>query len=146
LARHHGLILFFDRREQLTQTSGPVGIFTQNYPIEDAVFEALTLPSDDIVDGSPVIENATLHQSEDGRLLVGVARLSGGTIRYLQTADEIDYVTRGRLIVTSDRDERPIICTTGSVNRLTKGVVYTKEVIEPYEEVYVMFSDEGFEL
>jgi uncharacterized cupin superfamily protein len=120
-------------------------LLTQNYATENLEFESFELASDDVVEGSPVVANATLYQSADGTLLVGVARLSGGTVRYEQSANEIDFVKSGHLVITSESGDK-IVATAGTVNRLTKGVVYTKQVIEPYEEVYVMFSDEGFEL
>jgi uncharacterized cupin superfamily protein len=123
----------------------PSTLLTENLSTDGLEFERYEVEPENVVEGSPVVENATLHQSADGRVLVGVARLSGGTQRYRQTADEIDYVKSGRLLITGD-DGSEIDARPGSMNRLTKGVTYTKRVIEPYVEFYVMTSDTPFEL
>jgi uncharacterized cupin superfamily protein len=117
--------------------------YMRTYATEDATFEAFELPAEDIIAGNPKTEVAVHHRSEDGSVLVGVSRFTEGTLRYHQTADEINYVTKGRLIITSDRDDQKIVCTAGSVTRLDKGVVYTKTIVEPYEEIFVMLSDSG---
>lgn len=115
--------------------------YMRTYATSDAEFEAFDLPTEDIIAGDPKTEVAVHHRSEDGSVLVGVSRFTEGTYRYRQTADEINYVTKGRMIITSDRDEQEIVCTEASVTRLDKGVVYTKTVVEPYEEIFVMLAD-----
>lgn len=117
--------------------------YMQTYRIADAAFEPFDLPADDIVAGDPRTQVAVLHQAEDGSVLVGVSRFTEGTYRYRQTADEINYVTAGRMVITSDQDDHTIECTAGSVTRLDKGVTYTKTIVEPYEEIFVMLNDNG---
>lgn len=118
----------------------------QTYPIAEADFQPFELPAGDIVAGDPRTEVAVVHQAADGSVLVGFSRFTEGTYRYRQTANEINYVTAGRMIITSDQDDRPIECTAGSVTRLDKGVTYTKTIVEPYEEMFVMLSDVGVEM
>ncbi|MUL49389.1 DUF861 domain-containing protein [Mycobacterium sp. CBMA293] len=128
----------------MTETAGDAhAIFAQNFSTDGLAFEVLK--SDDVVEGDPLIENATLHQSDDGTLLIGVARMSGGATRYEQPADEIDYVKSGKLIITSEQGDE-IVAEAGSVTYLKKGIVYTRNAVEPYEEVYVLFSEDSFEL
>jgi uncharacterized cupin superfamily protein len=123
--------------------SGVVQAALQNYRIGDAVFEAYEVPAEDVVAGDPKIEVATLYEAEDGSVIVGVARLSGGTVRYSQTADEIDYVLAGHIIIEADLDDLSIEATAGTVTRLSKGVTYTKTIVEPYEELFVMFNEDS---
>lgn len=120
--------------------------YMQTYPTSEAQFENFELPPDDIIEGNPRTEVAVHHQSQDGSVMAGVSRFSEGKFRYRQTADEINYVTAGRMIITSDRDDQEIVCTAGSVTRLDKGVVYTKTVVEPYEEIYVMLAEGGVQM
>lgn len=120
--------------------------YMRTYATADAEFEAFDLPAEDIIEGDPKTEVAIHHRSGDGSVLVGVSRFTEGAYRYRQTADEINYVTKGRMIITSDRDEQEIVCTAASVTRLDKGVVYTKTVVEPYEEIFVMLSDGSVEM
>ncbi len=120
--------------------------YMATYPTEDASFENFELPSEDIIEGDPRTEVAIHHQSADGSVLVGVSRFTTGKYRYRQTADEINYVTRGRMVITSDRDDQQIVCTGGSVTRLDKGVVYTKEITEDYEEIFVMLEGDGVQM
>jgi uncharacterized cupin superfamily protein len=120
--------------------------YMQTYATADASFETFELPAEDIIAGDPKTEVAIHHRSEDGSVLVGVSRFSEGTYRYHQTADEINYVTKGRMIIASDRDDQTIECTAGSVTRLDKGVVYTKTIVEPYEEIFVMLGDGSIQM
>jgi uncharacterized cupin superfamily protein len=120
--------------------------YMRTYATSDAEFEAFDLPAEDIIAGDPKTEVAIHHRSDDGSVLVGVSRFTEGTYRYRQTADEINYVTKGRMIITSDRDDQQIVCTEASVTRLDKGVVYTKTVVEPYEEIFVMLADSSVEM
>ncbi|MDV6286973.1 cupin domain-containing protein [Rhodococcus jostii] len=120
--------------------------YMQTYPVDEAAFEAFPLPIDSIIAGDPKTEVATLHQTEGGSVLAGVSRFTEGTYRYTQTADEINYVTRGRMTITSDKDDQKIECTHGSVTRLDKGVTYTKAITEPYEEIFVMFNGDGVQM
>jgi|SRR5215207_373456 len=120
--------------------------YMETYSVADAEFEPFELPADDIVDGDPHTEVATFHQTDDESLLVGASRFTVGTYRYHQTADEINYVTAGRMTITSDRDDRTIECVAGSVTRLDKGVIYTKTIVEPYEEVFIMLNPAGAEM
>jgi uncharacterized cupin superfamily protein len=120
--------------------------YMATYPTSTAAFENFTLPAEDIVEGNPRTEVAVHYQSADGSVMVGVSRFTEGKYRYRQTADEINYVTSGRMIITSDRDDQTIICTAGSVTRLDRGVVYTKTVVERYEEIYVMLNSGGVQM
>jgi uncharacterized cupin superfamily protein len=120
--------------------------YMQSYQVAETDFETLELPAEDILKGNPTVKFATLHEAADGSVFVGVARLTPGTVRYEQAADEFDYVVSGRLIIRSDRDDRAIECTPGSVTRLSKGVTYFKEILEPYEEIFVMLSPDGVQL
>jgi uncharacterized cupin superfamily protein len=115
--------------------------YMRTYATSEAQFEPFELPAEDIVEGDPKTEVAIHHRSPDGSVLIGVSRFSKGTYRYRQTADEINYVTKGRMIITSDRDDQSIVCTEQSVTRLDKGVVYTKQIVEPYEEIFIMLSE-----
>lgn len=124
----------------------PILSYMRSYATSDAAFETFDLPAEDIVDGDPKTEVAIHYRSEDGSVLVGVSRFSEGTYRYRQTADEINYVTKGRMIITSDRDDQTIVCTEASVTRLDKGVTYTKSIVEPYEEIFVMLGDGSVEM
>ncbi|WP_406349295.1 cupin domain-containing protein [Streptomyces sp. NBC_00144] len=121
-------------------------LYMQTYPVAEAAFEAFELPAADIVDGDPRTEVVTFHQAEDGSVLAGASRFTEGTYRYRQTADEINYVTAGHMVITSDRDDQSIECRAGSVTRLQKGIVYTKTVTEPYEEIFVMLNDTGVQM
>lgn len=121
-------------------------IYMQTFVLADANFEPFELPPDDIVDGDPQTEVVVFHQTEDGAVLAGASRFTEGTYRYRQTADEINYVTRGRMTITSDRDQQKIECVPGSVTRLDKGVTYTKTVLEPYEEVFIMLNPAGAQM
>lgn len=116
------------------------------YRESEAVFERFEIPAEDIIEGKPYAEVAIYHETPDGSLMVAAARIGVGTYLYRQTADEINYVTAGRMLITSDRDDTEIECVTGSVTRLDKGATYTKTVVEPYEEVSVMFSDTAVEM
>jgi uncharacterized cupin superfamily protein len=116
------------------------------YPTSEAAFEAFELPADDIIEGDPRCEVAVHFQTPDGSQMVGVSRFGTGKYRYRQTADEVNYVTRGRMLITSDQEEGEIECTPGSVTRLSKGAVYTKTVTEPYEEIYIMLDDAGVQM
>lgn len=116
------------------------------YPTTGAVFEKFAIPAEDIIEGNPYSEVATHFQSPDGTLIAGVARIGTGKYRYRQTADEINYVTKGRMLITSDGDDQTIECVAGSMTRLDKGTVYTKTVLEPYEEAYVMFNDSAVQM
>jgi uncharacterized cupin superfamily protein len=118
----------------------------RTYATSDAAFETFDLPAEDIIAGDPKTEVAIHHRSGDGSVLVGVSRFSEGTYRYRQTADEINYVTKGRMIISSDRDDQTIECREASVTRLDKGVTYTKTIVEPYEEIFVMLSDGNVEM
>lgn len=120
--------------------------YMQTYRTVDAEFVAFELPANDIIAGDPRTEVATYFEAEDGSVLVGMSRFTTGTYRYRQTADEINYVTSGRMIITSDQDDRAIECVEGSVTRLSQGVVYTKEITEPYEEMFVMLSGDGVKM
>jgi len=120
-------------------TGGPTYLAT--YRDSDAEYERFDIPAEDILEGSPYAEVAVYHEAADGAVLVAAARISAGKYRYRQTADEINYVTAGRMLISSDRDDTTIECVPGSVTRLDKGAVYTKTVLEPYEEISVMFSD-----
>ncbi len=131
----------------MSETTGEIALpCLQTYPITEADFQPFDLPAQDIVAGDPRTEVAVLHQAADGSVLVGFSRFTEGTYRYHQTANEINYVTAGRMIITSDQDDRTIECTAGSVTRLDKGVTYTKTIVEPYEEMFVMLSDAGVEM
>lgn len=116
------------------------------YPTSEATFDNFDIPAEDIIEGNPYSEVAVHFQSPDGSLIAGVARIGVGKYRYRQTADEINYVTKGRMLITSDDDDRTIDCVAGSVTRLVKGSVYIKTVLEPYEEAYVMFSDSAVQM
>jgi uncharacterized cupin superfamily protein len=116
------------------------------YPTTGAVFEKFEIPAEDVIDGNPYSEVAVHFQSPDGSLLAGVARIGTGKYVYRQTADEINYVTKGRMLITAEGDDRTIECLAGSMTRLDKGAVYTKTVLEPYEEAYVMFNDSAVQM
>lgn len=116
------------------------------YPTATAPFEPFELPADDIIEGNPKCEVAVHFQSPDGSVMVGVSRFGVGKYRYRQTADEVNYVTTGRMLISSDHADGTIECTAGSVTRLDKGAVYTKTVVEPYEEIYVMLNDGGVQM
>jgi uncharacterized cupin superfamily protein len=120
--------------------------YMQTYPTAGAKFEVFELPADDILEGDPRTEVAVHHEAADGSVLVGVSRFTEGKYRYRQTADEINYVTAGRMIIVSDQDDQQIECLPGSVTRLDKGVVYTKTILEPYEEIFVMLNDTGVQM
>lgn len=74
---------------------------------------------------------------------MGASRFTQGTYRYHQTADGINYVTAGRVVITSDQDDHAIECTAGSVTRLDKGATYTRTIVEPYEEIFLMLNGNG---
>lgn len=112
----------------------------------DAVYERFEIPAADIIAGDPWAEVAVHYMSEDGSVLVAAARIGVGKYVYRQTADEINYVTAGRMIIMSAADGTEIECTPGSVTRLDKGTTYTKTVIEPYEEVSVMLCPGGVQM
>lgn len=125
---------------------GAFASYMQTFPTSEAKFEVYELPAENILDGDPHTVVAILHESEDGSLVAGMSRFSPGTWRIKQDADEINYVTTGRMIITSDRDDHEILCTAGSTTRLDKGVVYTKTVVEPYEEMFVMVNSGGVQV
>ncbi|HWI70995.1 MAG TPA: cupin domain-containing protein [Baekduia sp.] len=120
--------------------------YMETYRYDEAKFETYELPADDIIEGDPRTEVAILHAAEDGSVLAGVSRFTEGKYRYRQTADEINFVTEGRMIITSDQDDRAIECVAGSMTRLDRGVTYTKNVVEPYEELFVMLSPTGVQM
>lgn len=128
----------------LANDSAPEGFAT--YPTEGAAFEVYEIPADDIIDGKPSSEVVVHYQSPDGSILVAVARTGVGKYTYRQTADEFNYITRGRLLITSDQEEGSIECTPGSVTRLNKGATYTKTVTQPYEEISIMLSKNGVQM
>lgn len=132
---------------KMTDSIQDIGLFSfATYPTSEASFERFEIPAEDIIDGTPFSEVAVHHQSPDGTLLAGVARIGVGKYVYRQTADEINYVTKGRMLITVEGDDRTIECVAGSMTRLDKGAVYTKTVLEPYEEVYVMFNDSAVQM
>jgi uncharacterized cupin superfamily protein len=120
--------------------------YMRTYAMADAAFKSYDLPAEDILEGDPKAEVATHHQTPDGSVMVGVSRFSEGKYRYHQKADEINYVTRGRMIISSDQDDQVIECVAGTVTRLDKGVVYTKTIVEPYEEIWVMLGEGGVQM
>jgi uncharacterized cupin superfamily protein len=120
----------------MTEAAGTDVSYMQTYPSSDGTFEKFDLAPENILEGDPQFEVATYYQSPDGSVLVGAS----------QSADEINYVTTGRMIITSDRDDQQLVCMPGSVTRLDRGVVYTKTVVEPYEETFVMFNDAGVQM
>jgi len=126
--------------------AGAMIAYMQTYPTETADFQAFPLPPEDILEGDPKTEVAIHHESADGSVLVGVSRFTTGKYKYRQTANEINYVTKGRMIISSDQDDQVIDCRAGSVTRLDKGVVYTKTVVEDYEEIFVMLNDAGVKM
>ncbi|WP_344611039.1 hypothetical protein [Dactylosporangium salmoneum] len=75
----------------------------QTYPTSEADFQNFELPAEDILEGNPRTEVAVHYQKPDGSVMVGVSRFTEGKYRYRQTADEINYVTAGKMIITSDR-------------------------------------------
>lgn len=120
--------------------------FLASYRDTDAQYQRFEIPAEDIIEGTPYAEVAVFHESADGSVLVAAARIGVGKYLYRQTADEINYVTAGRMLISSDRDDTVVECVPGSVTRLNKGAIYTKTVLEPYEEVAVMFSDTGVQM
>jgi uncharacterized cupin superfamily protein len=131
----------------MTDSIQDTGLFSfATYPTSEAAFERYEIPAEDIIEGNPYSEVAGHFQSPDGSLVAGVARIGVGKYKYRQTADEINYVTKGRMLITSDGDDRTIECVAGSMTRLDKGTVYTKTVLEPYEEAYVMFNDSAVQM
>lgn len=127
-------------------TNNALTSYMQTFPTTEAKFEVFELPAENILDGDPRTVVAVFHENEDGSLVAGMSRFSEGTWRIKQDADEINYVTKGRMIITSDRDDREIVCTAGSTTRLDRGVVYTKTVVEPYEEMFVMVNSSGVQM
>lgn len=127
-------------------SGGALTTYMQTFLVADAKFEVYELPADSIIAGEPKTKVATLHQTEDGSVLAGISRFTEGTYRYTQTADEINYVTTGRMIITSDQDDQKIECLPGSITRLDKGVTYTKTIVEPYEEIFVMIESSGVQM
>lgn len=131
----------------MTHSVGHADLFPfATYATSEAAFERYEIPAEDIIEGNPFSEVAVHFQSPDGSLVAGVARIATGKYLYRQTAAEINYVTKGRMLITSDSDDRTIECVAGSVTRLDKGPIYTKTVLEPYEEVYVMFNDSAVQM
>ncbi len=116
------------------------------YRDADAVYERFDIPAEDIIEGDPWAEVAVLYTTDDGSVLVASARIGVGKYVYRQTADEVNYVTAGRMLITSAADGTEIECVPGSVTRLDKGTTYTKTVIELYEEVSVMLSPSGVQM
>lgn len=127
-------------------TSNALASYMQTFPTSEAKFEVYELPAENILDGDPRTVVAIFHENEDGSLVAGMSRFSEGTWRIKQDADEINYVTKGRMVITSDRDGQEIVCTAGSTTRLDKGVVYTKTVTEAYEEMFVMVNSGGVQV
>lgn len=126
-------------------TNGALPILA-TYRDSDAVYERFDIPDEDIIEGDPWAEVAVHYTTDDGSVLVAAARIGVGKYVYRQTADEINYVTAGRMIITSGADGTEIECIPGSVTRLDKGTTYTKTVLEPYEEISVMLSPGGVQM
>lgn len=138
---------FEEKRENMTNSIENADLLSfATYPTSEAAFESFDIPAEDIIEGNPYSEVAVHFESPDGSLIAGVARIGVGKYVYRQTANEVNYVTKGRMLITSDTDEPTIDCVAGSVTRLDKGNVYTKTVLEPYEEVYVMFNDSAVQM
>lgn len=118
-----------DRQESLTSLL-----------LDEHEFVRYDLPPESIVAGEPVVDVAVFWESPDARTVVSSARFSTGTLTYTQTADEVIYVTAGRMVIVSD-DGTEVVASAGSVVTLGRGHTYRKDITEDYEEISVMCSD-----
>jgi len=130
----------------MENTTGPAIPGLASYRAGEVEFERYEIPAEDIIEGAPYAEVASYFESPDGGTLIAAARIGEGKYRYRQTADEINYVLAGRMIIESERTGERIECGPGSVTRLNAGDTYGKTVLEAYEEVAVMTSSSGVQM
>ena len=97
-------------------------------------------PADEGIEGS-VMHGRILWRSADGTRAVGVWRATPGTIRGTYPADEVFYVTAGRMTVTTLADGREHEVGVGDTMIVTAGVeleLRIHEAVTKFWNVYVL--------
>jgi uncharacterized cupin superfamily protein len=113
--------------------------------LSDLPSDIWPLPERDIVAGSPNPRFAVASRSADQTVVTGVFRLSPGIFTTIQAGDEWTLVLKGRVVVTSEDGSR-IECSPGDVMHLKDGAKTTYEVLEDYEDFFVITDPSGVDM
>ena len=113
--------------------------------LADLTFEPWPLAEENDVSGTPDPRIAIISRSADGTVATGGFRLSPGRFTFVQAGDEWTLVLKGRVVITAEDGSR-IDCTPGDVMQLRDGATTTYEVLEEYEDYFVITNPAGVTL
>jgi uncharacterized protein len=102
--------------------------------VDEVILDEGELDPASIVEGSPVVTEATLWTSEDGTILRGVWQITAGTVTDVE-ADELFVVTAGRATVEVAGGPR-LELAPGVMGVLAEGAHTTWTVHEPLRKVF----------